>query len=70
MLGRMYKIFSRERPMQKGFDERGKPVKYAQYGSCTLNTSNRREEAERINSLNAMILGKLQNAKPKVHTFE
>ena len=56
--------------MQKGFDERGKPVKYAQYGSCTLNTSNRREEAERINSLNAMILGKLQNAKPKVHTFE
>ena len=45
-------------------------MKYAQYGTCSLNTSNRREEAERINRLNAMIMGKLQNVKPKVLTAE
>ena len=70
LLGRIYKIFTRERPTQKGFNERGQPVKCAKYGNCTLNTSNRREEAERINRLNAMILGKLQKAKPKVLTVE
>ena len=29
LLGRIYKIFTRERPAQKGFDEQGHPMKYA-----------------------------------------
>lgn len=29
LLGRIYKIFTRDRPSQKGFNERGQPMKQA-----------------------------------------
>ena len=50
----------------QGFDENGRPVRSAQYGSRTLNEWNRKEEACRINQTNAKILDKLQTVKPKI----
>ena len=70
LLKKIYKIFTRKRPSEKGFDAKGRPHRVAEYGECSLNRRIRMRETSEINEKNQKILTKLQNVKAKVLTKE
>ena len=68
LLGRIYKIFTRKRSADRGFDPQGRPMRLPSYGECSLNRQIRERESIQISKANQMILSKLQKVKPKVLT--
>ena len=56
LLERIYKIFTRKRSTQKGFDSNGRPMRLPEYGECSLNRYVRLKDAEEINKRNYDIL--------------
>ena len=69
-MDRIFKIFTRDRPERKGFDQSGKPAVSPRYGSASLNYKIRRDKANEINQRNIQIVKKLQTIKPKVITYK
>ena len=53
LLNKIFKIFNRERPLDKGFDSSGKPSISPTYGKQSLNLKVRKDEANEINKRNA-----------------
>ena len=49
LLEKIYKIFTRKRPSQKGFDASGRPLTLPEYGECSLNREIRTKETSEIN---------------------
>ena len=68
LVDRIYKIFTRARPEDKGFDKNGRLSVSPVYGSQSLNLKVRLDKAKEINKMNHKVLTKLQNVKPKVIT--
>ena len=48
LLGRIYKIFTRKRSAERGFDPQGRPMRLPQYGECSLNRQIREKESIKI----------------------
>eukprot|EP00347_Sterkiella_histriomuscorum_P002431 403368179 len=66
LLERMFSIFTRKRPREKGFNELGKPFNKSVYDLKTLNLNLRKQENDKIYRDNSAMLIKLQQAQPKI----